>query len=82
MPLRAPPSFTYTGSYYDVVKYAIDTHHLYGLFHLAVCELAADSPADLRRSLSQGAECCAWGDEQMALYESRWFRLLLTTAWK
>ena len=63
---------TYTGSYYEVVKYAIDTHHLYGLFHLAVCESWLKSlPEDLQeRIISEGAEWCKWGDEQMALYES------------
>ena len=63
---------TYTGSYFEVVKYAIDTHHLYGLFHLAVCESWLQSlPEDLRELvISEGAEWCKWGDEQMAMYES------------
>lgn len=70
---------TYTGSYYDVVKYAIDTHHLYGLFHLAVCESWLQTlPADLQEIIiSEGAECCAWGDEQMALYESEMVQALV-----
>lgn len=70
---------TYTGSYYEVVKYAIDTHHLYGLFHLAVCESWLQSlPADLQELIiAEGAECCAWGDEQTALYESQMVQALI-----
>lgn len=70
---------TYTGSYYEVVKYAIDTHHLYGLFHLAVCESWLQSlPADLQELIiNEGAECCAWGDEQTALYESEMVQALI-----
>lgn len=64
---------TYTGSYYEVVEYAIDTHHLYGLFHLAVCESWFQSlPAELQEIImTEGAECCAWGDEQAAALESQ-----------
>lgn len=70
---------TYTGSYYEVVKYAIDTHHLYGLFHLAVCESWLQSlPTDLQELIiAEGAECCAWGDEQTALYESQMVQALI-----
>ncbi len=64
---------TYSGSYFEVVHYAMNTHHLYGLFHFAVCESWLQSlPEDLRELVvSEGAAACAWGDEQMESYEAK-----------
>jgi len=63
---------TDSGSYYDVVKYAMDTHHLYGLFHFAVCESwLKELPEDLQELIiEEGKAACEWGDEQMASYEA------------
>lgn len=63
---------TDSGSYYDVVSYAMDTHHLYGLFHLAVCESWLEAlPEDLQKMvIEEGEAACQWGDEQMADYEA------------
>lgn len=63
---------TNSGSYYDVVKYAMDTHHLYGLFHFAVCESWLNTlPEDLQKLIAEeGKAACEWGDEQMASYEA------------
>ena len=63
---------TNSGSYYDVVKYAMDTHHLYGLFHFTVCESWMNTlPEDLQQLITEeGKAACEWGDEQMANYEA------------
>lgn len=69
---------TYTGKYYDVVSYAMDTHHLYGLFHFAVCESWLESlPEDLQELIiTEGQAACKWGDKQMASYEAEMVQAL------
>lgn len=75
---ECPLELAYSGSYFEVIKYAMKTEHLYGLFHLGVSESWLRSlPEDLQQLIiEEGAKACAWGDEQMASYEAEMAKAL------